>query len=151
MTEIVEGDLLESGLKIIAHQCNCITRTGKGLARVIFDRFPYANFYGLKRNVGNCVICEPIESKSSPIVAGIIGQINPGKPNRTETKEKRLAWFDQGLKGLAAYMTEHKLDTVGFPYGVGCGLAGGNWNDYFEAIEKFSLLYSIKVKIYKLS
>jgi hypothetical protein len=30
-------------------------------------------------------------------------------------------------------------DEIAFPYGIGCGLAGGNWKRYEEMIEEFAL------------
>nr|BDT62796.1 MAG: wsv206-like protein [Metapenaeus joyneri majanivirus] len=47
-----------------------------------------------------------------------------------------------------------QCDTVVFPYKIGCGLAGGNWNDYISAISKFSdeiSKYGKKVIIMQLS
>ena len=30
------------------------------------------------------------------------------------------------------------LESIGFPYRIGCGAAGGNWNNYLGTLEIFS-------------
>jgi hypothetical protein len=40
--------------------------------------------------------------------------------------------------------------SIAFPYKIGCGLAGGKWEDYESMIYKFAKENpNIKVKIYK--
>ena len=36
----------------IGHQCNCVTKDAKGLAKQIFDAFPWANDYCTDRIPG---------------------------------------------------------------------------------------------------
>jgi hypothetical protein len=43
--EVVSGDLLAPGFTYIAHQCNCVSRGARGLAKALFARFPHANVY----------------------------------------------------------------------------------------------------------
>lgn len=46
MIEIIEGDLLNATEKYICHQTNCLSQgSAAGIARAIFDRFPYADIY----------------------------------------------------------------------------------------------------------
>ena len=42
------------------------------------------------------------------------------------------------------------LESIGFPYKIGCGAAGGNWNIYFNLLKMFANKVDAKVKIYKL-
>lgn len=166
--EIVKGDLLLSNLPIIAHQCNCVTTKGAGLSANMFKMFPYSDIYTPKKGVyGSRVPGElklsfpPLQYKESktfqesslksfPIIAGLLGQYNPGKPTLDETRTTRLKWFQQSLQMLGKYMNKHKLKVVGMPYLIGCGLAGGNWDDYSKAIHIFSKTYNISVKLYKI-
>ena len=40
------------------------------------------------------------------------------------------------------------LESIAFPYLIGCGLAGGEWNDYKAAIESFSsMVPHVRIKI----
>jgi hypothetical protein len=43
-----------------------------------------------------------------------------------------------------------KPESVGFPYKIGCGLAGGDWKLYESEIKRWSIENSIHVKVYKL-
>ena len=46
-----------------------------------------------------------------------------------------LGYFKQCLNRIS-YIDN--LESIGFPYGMGCRLAGGNQTDYTEILEKFA-------------
>ena len=60
--------------------------------------------------------------------------------------------FNKCCKVLKNFIEEYKLNkddiTIGFPYKIGCGLAGGDWNIVYNIIEDEFKDYNIK--IYKL-
>ncbi|MCI0660303.1 MAG: hypothetical protein L0220_04445 [Acidobacteria bacterium] len=45
MLKIIYGNLLDSDCQYVAHQCNCYSRSGAGLASTIFKAFPWADVY----------------------------------------------------------------------------------------------------------
>ena len=45
MIVVVEGDLLSIETDYIAHQCNCVTKAARGLAKALFAKYPEANIY----------------------------------------------------------------------------------------------------------
>lgn len=46
---------------------------------------------------------------------------------------------------------EENIKSVAFPYMIGCGLAGGNWETYLGMITDFQKTYAdVSVVIYKL-
>jgi hypothetical protein len=47
---VIDGDILLASEAIIGHQCNCVTKKGKGLADVLFQRFPFADVYADRRS-----------------------------------------------------------------------------------------------------
>jgi O-acetyl-ADP-ribose deacetylase (regulator of RNase III) len=149
---VIDGDLLESGIPVIAHQCNCVTTRGAGLAASMFAKYPYSDIYSKKilgvRVPGEIRVCYPPEE--GPIVVNLLAQFKPGKPKESETKAVRLAWFRQTLLMLGKFMTTGKHTLVGMPYNIGCGLAGGDWKDYLRQIQAFSAQFGIKVRLYKL-
>jgi O-acetyl-ADP-ribose deacetylase (regulator of RNase III) len=53
MLKIVNGSLLDSDCHYIAHQCNCYSRRGAGLASAIFKAFPWADVYSSRSERGN--------------------------------------------------------------------------------------------------
>eukprot|EP00045_Choanoeca_perplexa_P016315 m.218825 g.218825 ORF g.218825 m.218825 type:complete len:192 (+) comp17225_c1_seq7:2293-2868(+) len=52
---IVQGDLLASSEPFIVHQCNCRSTFGKGLAQVLFRKFPYSDVYKLRKARGDAL------------------------------------------------------------------------------------------------
>ena len=46
MIRVITGDLLLATEQYIAHQANCVSNGGAaGIARAIFDKYPYADCY----------------------------------------------------------------------------------------------------------
>ena len=128
----------------IVHQCNAQTSRAMGLAKAIFDTYPEANIYndGTRRVPGTIIIREPI--------VNLIGQKTPGKPKAGESAAMREAWFEQALIELADYCHEAEIEEVAFPYGIGCGLAGGNWDNYKAMIKQFERDSDVHVVVFKL-
>jgi hypothetical protein len=149
MINICNGDIFSikyDNENILVHQCNCVTNYAKGLAKTVFDLYPDANIYKSRNDYskpGDINIILPI--------VNLFGQRLPGKPNKYETKKQRLEWFKICLINLKNNLPEN-IKTINFPWQIGCGLAGGNWDDYLYEINQFasSLPVNIKVNIWKL-
>jgi len=133
--QVLAGNILDITYGYIVHQCNCRTKNSRGLATQIFQKYPYANIYRYQNNLrvpGNIQITHN--------VIGLFAQDTPGKPNSTETKELRLQWFIECLTKLQKvnfYSLNYKSNILNFPYGIGCGLGGGNWESYLIVLEQF--------------
>ena len=174
MATIVEGDLLKCDSEMIVHQGNCVTTFARGICQFIFAKYPYAEVYkkrpalssddeklAKERNEpGTIEVREPGKNKTGPVVACLMAQIAPGKPgvwareykiNRAEdTVEKRLSYFKNCLVKLIHVVESRKIKMVAFPYLIGCGLAGGEWNVYLEEINRFAqFLPGVTVLIYR--
>ena len=137
-----KGNILESDCKYIVQQCNCKTvGDGAGLAFQINEKFPYANTYKVenKRESGTIEIMG--NGKNERFIINAYAQKYPGRPTHYETKEIRLDWFLECLRRIALI---DNLESVAFPYGIGCGLAGGNWESYLKLITKFEKFVSKK-------
>lgn len=154
IVKIIEGSLLEAQEAYIAHQCNCVTVRSHGLSKLIAKEFPYADVYGMREKIGrrNCCVdsdrAEPGSimlfepPKEGPVVISLFTQFLPGKPgtskrsytnpeNYKDNKNERLRWFKECLEIID---DDPEIDIVALPYGIGCGLAGGKWEDYEKAI-----------------
>jgi O-acetyl-ADP-ribose deacetylase (regulator of RNase III) len=162
--KIINGDLLTSGEQYIAHQCNCVTVRAHGLSKSIADRYPYADVYAKRKPItstrntakdtsvpGTIEICSPPSSSNDPHIICMFAQVTPGKTgayskyyqtNYSDTKKNRLAWFEQCLKEIEKL----SINRVAMPYFIGCGLAGGNWDDYREILNQSPL----EIILYKL-
>jgi O-acetyl-ADP-ribose deacetylase (regulator of RNase III) len=170
--EIVKGDLLECSAEVICHQCNCVSRHAAGLAKDLFEKYPWADCYknrGTASENGNYkagsifMIRDLVQilrpKKHVPLtVINIFGQVYPGKPRwGTDSKEKRKEYFGQALETLSELLMidppgigrDEIYNQIAFPYKIGCGLAGGNWDDYYAMLEKFASKIDMPVVIYK--
>ena len=52
----------------------------------------------------------------------------------------RIQWFQRCLDDIAKIPN---IKEIGFPYNIGRGLAGGDWNNYQDMLEKFAEKISI--------
>lgn len=162
--EIIEGDIFSSDTKYLVHQCNCVSQGAAGIAAAIFEKFPYSDIYSCRPNRVNISNLGP-ESPGSIIIKGdgntqrfivnLMGQVYPGAPRNKsgiDSYQARVKYFKSGLAELAE-ITD--LETVAFPYLIGCGMASGDWNIYSEMIENFSKeIYQTqqaKVYLYRLA
>jgi len=153
---VVEGDLVaprkavNDGKELIVHQTNCITQRGKGLAKVIFSRYPSANCYKKRRKRGAMAdIPGTIQHVKFTPVVNLFGQFNPGKPRKrgTDTKQLRLEYFRSGLEATLNL----PFKRVSLPWQIGCGLAGGSWPEYLKIIHQLAKAHPEKtITIFKL-
>lgn len=158
--EIVQGDITEAQVDYIIQQCNCLTVKAHGLAETLEKKFPHARLYGRRRSLGsrNLAVLEDravpgtaIILQGNPKIVCLFGQWRPGKissiyfnsypeSNPPETSTQRLDWFRSALWSFGNYLQTHSSRRVkiALPWKIGCGLAGGNWNDYSALIQSFS-------------
>jgi len=152
MIKIIEGDLLEAKEKYILHQTNCLTNNAGGLALYLFLKFPYSNVYKDRTSndtPGTIKVCG--NGKDQRYVINAFGQYYPGPPKfqGRDSAQKRQEYFSQCLEEVSKI---ENLESIAFPYLIGCGLAKGKWENYLKMILDFSNLDCMKdipVVIYK--
>jgi len=142
MLKIINGSLLDSDCQYIAHQCNCYSRRGAGLANAIFKAFPWADVYSSRSERGNdaslfgSITVHGDPKRNQRYVINIYGQLKPGKQSPgLDSAASRLQAISKALEQIAELPG---LESIGFPYGIGCGLAGGDWNEYEKLLEDFA-------------
>ena len=144
----VEGDICKCDAHYIAHQTNCVTKHAKGLAKTIFTKFPWADTYSQNspcRKVGTVSIHGDV-SKGERMVVNIYGQHGVGKGKRGKSKHSatrtsdiqsmRENYFRSALRDFEEKVRDCR--SVAFPYGIGCGLAGGVWSHYEQMLREFA-------------
>jgi O-acetyl-ADP-ribose deacetylase (regulator of RNase III) len=161
------GNLLEATEDFIVQQCNCISLKPHGLSASITKKFPFADSYGIRKGVsGNLAIPKDRNIPGTIAIMGngqdqrfvinMFAQYSYGKPYSTLNKNKqwqdsyedRKIWFKNCLEEIS----KTKPKSLAFPYNIGCGLAGGNWKDYYSILEQFSKDNpNIKIVLYKLT
>lgn len=161
MIKIVNGDLLQSNLPLIAHQTNCLGVMGAGIAKAIKNKWgsvytQYANFckhleYS-KYLLGKCQVCV---TEDSPInlIANLFGEYS--FTESVAPYENRHTDYDalkEALIHLIAFCKGVNITEIGIPYKLGCGLAGGDWDGvvYPMLQELFADDSTITLYIYKL-
>jgi hypothetical protein len=139
---IVLDNILNSDCQYIVHQTNTTGLRSSGISAKIFKAYPKTNIYKKEiiRTPGTIIVKDKI--------INLFGQIKPGKPNKEEdTYKNRLSWFISGLNMIGNLSN---VETIAIPYGIGCGLSGGNWCDYEYCIKEFCNTFKdIKVYLYK--
>nr|QBK90264.1 MAG: hypothetical protein LCPAC102_01770 [Pithovirus LCPAC102] len=77
----------------------------------------------------------------------MLSQFYPGKSKyNNDSVLKRKEWF---LLCLNKIKLIPNITSISFPYNIGCGLVGGNWDEYNDMIKEFSISSNITVYLYK--
>lgn len=149
--QIIRGDLLEADADIICHQVSCQGVMGAGVAKQIADKWPnvkkeyvkFCNSKKLKQNLlGEVQLVTAnggFQQEGDPLILNIFGQFYYGHDD-VYTDYSALTKAFRKMNQL------YKGKTLAFPYGFGCGLAGGDWQDVEPMLVR--LLPDCDVKIY---
>lgn len=148
-----EGDLLKSDCTTILHQANCHSTMGAGVAKSIAKIYPEAELvdsnsdYSPEDKFGKFTYAV---TESGVTVANLYGQYNTGIGLQTDYKmmNSALNYFLYSAK--AGLGNNVNLNKVGVPYGMGCGLAGGDWEIVKDMLERASLKHQVDIYVYKL-
>jgi len=134
--KIVEGDLLECAETYLCHQTNCVSVRSKHLAKSIFDKYPYANVYQQRdehSKPGTIIISGGLNDR---LIINMMGQYYPGckyPDSLKDGKNTRIKYFDSCLRSMLSLQ-----GTFAFPWRIGCGAAGGDWEVYIAMLKDFS-------------
>ena len=128
----VTGDLLESPMRIIGHQVSMAGVMGAGIALQIRRKWPevYTDYMrGVKDGslVLGGILTTDVRDPAVPgevrTVVSLAGQIGVGRLHRQTVYDALRA----AMRKTFALAMRLQVD-VGLPYGIGCGLAGGDWS-----------------------
>ncbi|MGG4439300.1 macro domain-containing protein [Brevibacillus fortis] len=147
--QVIPGNILEAKENIIVQQVNCMGVMGAGLAKQIRAKYPsvYTEYKQLCEQyadaredlLGQVLLCQVGEGK---YMANLFAQLGYGKKG-VYTK------YDMLQKGLEEVLSLAKKEnlTIAIPYGIGCGLAGGDWDVVSKQLN--DIFVSFRVKVYK--
>lgn len=130
---VIHKDILTITKGIIAHQCNTKGVMGAGLAKDIRSKYPFVYMQYREAYLANNLplgSTQFIQVSPSLYIANLIAQDGYGR-DKQYTNYEALA---QCLKDLHQRSIDWKL-CVYIPYGLGCGLAGGDWNIVSKLVE----------------
>lgn len=137
MIKIVEGSILDASENIIGHQVNCQGVMGAGLAKQIRNKYPevlhnYSELVSNSKNKSDLLgRMQLVTCGENKWVANIFGQYSYGRGNVNYTSYIAL---EDAMIHLREFAIKHNL-TVALPFGIGCGLAGGNWDTVEKIID----------------
>lgn len=153
--KFIDGDILskrsEDELTYICQQVNCRGAMGAGLAMQIRSQWPvvYRRYLGLcygndgkKLGTYQEILVEP-----KLYIVNLFGQDGYGRSER-QTNYAALA---TALFSFFRDCAQKNQDaTIRLPYGLGCGLAGGDWDMVLAIINDAAKTSNLNVEIWRL-
>lgn len=157
MLHYVEGDLLQSNCTVIMHQANCQKIMGAGIAKSIASMYPLAervdkdNPHSPQDRYGSYTLAV---NPNGVTVVNLYGQLNPGRANKN-VQDERVQKLESAIHSAFHLLNSNQVSSinsskVGLPYGIGCGLAGGDWEKVEKMLETVSSFHNIDIYLYKL-
>jgi O-acetyl-ADP-ribose deacetylase (regulator of RNase III) len=151
---INKGNLLESDCNVIVHQANCFATQGAGIAKQISRLYPsvldadrqYHIPVGSRDRLGHTSHAWVEGPHGRLLVINLYGQHRYGKGLMTEYEA-----FRRGIHSILARM--EKLGRgykIGLPFGVGCGMAGGDWDTVYQILKDAAAHWERDLYLYKL-
>ena len=127
MVVFEHSNLLDVKDGIICHQVNCANVIGSGVAKQIIQKWPrvkddyhdYINMFMGKEDLLGRVHYSLVDTNL--MVCNMFGQRNYGYDG------KRYTNYEAFAECLERIRDSQILGTVHFPFGIACGLGGGNW------------------------
>ncbi|MEI6820533.1 MAG: macro domain-containing protein [Bacteroidota bacterium] len=128
MVNIKIGDLLQCEEDIICHQVNTYGGMGGGVAAQIRAKFPKANReyeeFCAGKSEGELIGQVCVVYCGDKIIANMFSQRD--FDTDYEAMEKCLKWLVSNYPGKS----------IALPFGIGCGIASGNWDRVYGIIEE---------------
>lgn len=157
--EVIEdraGDIFAQGdLTHVVHQANLYHTFGSGIAKEIRRRFPDAFRRDCKTVSGDRGRLGTYSwscSSQGPVIVNMYSQDGISSTHRTThyaAMGKALMALEQEMTGGVAFKASER-DALGIPYGMGCGLAGGDWDVVRPIIESVFATSPVKAVICRL-
>ncbi|MEX0597809.1 MAG: macro domain-containing protein [Candidatus Paceibacterota bacterium] len=152
MIKIVNGNILRAKEDIIGHQVNCLGKMGAGLAKQIRAKYPkvYQEYKDIcrKRKPEDLLSLTQFVNVEDKTIVNIFSQLNYG----TQSIQTDYVALEKCLYSILHNVTVSycKLynKSIALPYGIGCGLAGGDWDKVYKMIDEVFKDYEIT--LYKL-
>ena len=128
--KIIDQDILKVDEGVICHQTNCMGAAG-GLAGVLFSKYPTAH-KEYKTTVQSFLedwlplgTVNLVHIKHDLYVCNMYAQYDYG----VNSRKTEYGTFRMCLRDLITALQWKRLTDcrIYFPYGIGCGLGGGDW------------------------
>ena len=142
MIKVMNGDILNAKETYLVHQVNCVGAMGRGLALAIRNKYPdvfrryqqYCEEHRSRELLGKVLL---IPTDDGKVICNVFGQNGYG----TSTQQTDYAALSKAFMSLATIVPAN--ETMAIPYGMGCGLGGGNWSIVSNMITEIFKHHSI--------
>ena len=156
-----DGDILNCSQPWLVHQLNCVSSGARGLAAVLFDRYPSTNAYARRSGPSTPATIDVAAVRADLRVVGLYSQYYPGTTSSSrevlDDADTRLLWFRESLHAFASHHLREPAArdptarcSVAVPFLIGCGLAGGDWPSYEETLKVWARRWSVDLVLYRL-
>lgn len=140
--QILNKDLLTVDEGIIIHQVNCQGVIGSGVAKQIANKYPKVKeeYQRLCRELGDDRVFGKIQLvniRDKLFIGNLFTQKYYGRTGKF-TDENML------VQSIRYVCMKFSGENVYAPYGIGCGLGGGNWDKIFEQTKEIKNLVYCK-------
>ena len=151
--KMINLDIMSVETGIICHQVNTLGLMGRGLAKEIKEKYPdvYAKYHFICKRFPNSealygnIIFMPVTNKL--YVSNLFSQVGLIKADRITPTDYGL--LKQCLiktikKRNEIYETSNIMYEIYLPFKIGCGLAGGSWEEVSKIISEIEQEFSIE-------
>ena len=148
----VKEDLLQSDCDIIFHQANCFSTFGAGLAKQIKEKYPAAfeadksSPLSPEEKLGKYTSAIVQKGNKDFKIANLYGQFRYGRDQQYTNYKALYSALTSFLKD------EGSLEglKLGVPFGLGAGLAGGDWLEVKRILEVACHDFHVSIYMYEL-
>lgn len=140
MDTVKQGNILNCTEEIIVHQVNVQGIMGGGVARQLALQYPslekeYSEFCALNHNDYN-------ELKGQVFKIMLQGKLIMNMFSQKENFDTDYEMMKMALEEIKEYAKRFNL-TVAIPYGIGCGIANGDWKKVYRIIQEVFIDYDV--------
>lgn len=151
---IIKGSITDVTEGIVVHQVNCRNRIGAGVSGAIIKKWPKVEleFHRLSQKTAPVhllgqtqfiKISEPImENQHGLTIVNLFSQLNYGNSTKTGVVYTDIKAL---VTNILKICYENPNVPVYIPYGIGCGLAGADWNEVSSWLKDPKNLHAIKL------
>jgi len=132
-----KGDIVTGNYPIFCQQVNCKGVMGAGLAKQIKTKYSEVyNQYKMYCDVASLGKCDYVPTKDRRICINMFAQDGYGRDKRYTDYDA----FKECLEHISFFMKFRSKNkpSIAFPYGIGCGLAGGDWYIILGMLKDFA-------------
>ena len=139
---------------ILVQQVNCKNEMGAGLAKAIYEQCPqvkedYHNSFKDKSPEDLFGTYRLIDTDSDLKIANLYTQFDFADSSKPETMGKKYTDVDKLINIIQKLSNDYPDETIYIPYRIGCGLAGGDWNEVIDRLDalqnnKFVILNTLQ-------